>query len=88
MNTPEALPCSLSVCRFPADLPNVYVFFPAEYFHSLLHSRSIHFLQTNRIPPELRESMQEHLRLHFDTQDASDEQVSGCTSLPPGRTQH
>jgi len=32
-------------------------------------------LQTNRIPPELRESMQEHLRLHFDTQDASDEQV-------------
>lgn len=40
-------------------------------------------LQTNRIPPELRESMQEHLRLHFDTQDASDEQVSCCTS--PGR---
>ncbi|KAI7843594.1 hypothetical protein COHA_002836 [Chlorella ohadii] len=32
-------------------------------------------LKTNRIPPELRESMQEHLRLHFDTQDASDEQV-------------
>lgn len=38
-------------------------------------------LQTNRIPPELKESMQEHLRLHFDTQDASDEQARrwlGC----------
>ncbi|PSC71927.1 potassium channel SKOR [Micractinium conductrix] len=35
----------------------------------------IQYTQTNRIPPELKESMQEHLRLHFDTQDASDEQV-------------
>ena len=33
--------------------------------------------QANRIPEELKESMQEHLRLHFDTQDASDEQVRG-----------
>jgi hypothetical protein len=34
------------------------------------------YTQTNRIPSELKESMQEHLRLHFDTQDASDEQAS------------
>jgi hypothetical protein len=32
-------------------------------------------VQANRTPSELKESMQEHLRLHFDTQDASDEQV-------------
>ena len=32
-------------------------------------------VQANGIPSELKESMQEHLRLHFDTQDASDEQV-------------
>lgn len=33
------------------------------------------YTQTNHIPSELRESMQEHLRLHFDTENASDEQV-------------
>jgi hypothetical protein len=33
------------------------------------------YTQTNHIPSELRESMQEHLRLHFDTENASDEQA-------------
>lgn len=58
----------------------------AQPTHDVAHWRLSHLImssclpvpryaQTNRIPPELRESMQEHLRLHFDTQDASDEQV-------------
>ena len=33
------------------------------------------YTQANNIPVELKESMQEHLRLHFDTQEASDEQI-------------
>ena len=42
-------------------------------------------VQANRTPSELKESMQEHLRLHFDTQDASDEQVHACQTLVPSQ---
>jgi len=42
------------------------------------------YTQANRIPSELKESMQEHLRLHFDTQDASDEQVGGARGRAGG----
>ena len=33
------------------------------------------FTAANRLPTELRDSLQEHLRLHFDTSEVSDEQV-------------